>query len=137
MALVSIWPRRTVIAALLLAVVACATPLDRAEDVVGVYDLKWDGTVDQLEVRPDGRYVRTYHTEGGAAVVDSGAWTMSHASGETRVEFANWLPSWRAQTFPDIPMRRGYWVPYAERGLTGQVRISVESDIGLAYVRRQ
>lgn len=123
--------------AVLLGMLGCFQSLDRPEQVVGVYDLEVGGVVDSLKVRPDGRYLHIYGRGGGPTVVDSGTWTISHASGEPRIEFADFFPSWRAQTFPGLPAQRGYWSAYAERGLTGSVRIKVDADLGLAYVRRR
>lgn len=130
-------PLARVGAALVLTLFAgCAEPLERPEEVTGTYVMDGGAARDELTVRADGRYVRSYALPGETAVVDSGTWEIERSSGEPRIVFSDFAPRWRAQAFPDVPMRRGYWSTYAERSAGGTVRINVNEDLGLAYVRK-
>lgn len=119
-----------------LACQGCTRPVDDPAAISGTYVLSGGVGRDELVLRPEGRYVRRYTPPAGPAVTDSGTWEMDRSSGESRVVLSDWIPRWRAQRFPDIPLRPGYWSTYAERGPFGPVHLNVSADMGLKYVHQ-
>ena len=114
----------------------CTRVLDDPAEIAGTYVLNRGPARDIIVLQPQGRYVRTYAPPGGATVTESGTWEVDRSSGEPRVVLSDWVPRWRAQHFPNVPMRPGYWSTPAERGFGGAVRLNVSRDNGLAYIRK-
>jgi hypothetical protein len=114
----------------------CARRVDDPAAIAGTYVLNGGSARDELVLQPRGRYVRRYSPPAGQALTDSGTWEMDRSSGEPRLVLSNFVPRWRSQHFPEVPIRPGYWSTYATQRPFGAVRLNVSADSGLEYVRQ-
>src|SRR5436309_6757866 len=110
----------------------CFAPVHR-EDLVGTFRLRGSHARDELSVSDDGRYTHIYAPPGGAALTDSGRWTIDTVEGVELIVFDNFVLRFRNETFPDLVQPPGYWPVRAERGITGRVRLNADRDLGWFY----
>lgn len=124
----------SVLAALLLS--SCAGPV-HLKDVPGTYVMDHGRAADTLTVRPDGHYARVYLAPGHRAAIDTGTWTVDTTQGQLAISFTRFVARWRAETFPTAPQNAGLWVVEPIRTRGGTLRLTVDDDLGWAYVQRR
>ena len=121
----------------------CSPPSDVA-GLAGTYvasQTTW-GATDTLRLRADGRYVRTYKAEAGAAVSDSGGWFVSRD--KRAVALKGYPPRWSFvhDLMGDTTNGRILEVPRTisltlDRSWRGTVRLGWRPEFGWWYVRTQ
>lgn len=115
--------------------VACSQPITDLYSVVGRYQLNKGDAEDVITVRADGSYIHAYRPRFGSQVVDTARWTLKHEGGDVQIEFEKFSHYSRTEFFPGEQILRGFWIVDIEKNWRGQIRMAVDTDIGLYYIR--
>ena len=119
-----------------MVVVGCKAT-EQPTDVVGRYVMNRGKALDEIEVRPDGKYIHYYQPPDSLVRADSGTWELEMYKGRPLLLFYDFTPKHRRETNPWAPQFRGLWPVYVTRTLTDKLRLSVDDDVGWHYERVQ
>jgi hypothetical protein len=108
----------------------------RIEDVPGTYAFRKGAAVDTLMLGARGDYIHLYVSPGRAAVRDTGSWKAEATARGVRLTMSNFSMHFREATDPQLPAVSGFWVVDLRRTLGSRLRLPVDEDIGLYYVKR-
>jgi hypothetical protein len=119
--------------AMILAIARCV-PVPR-NNVYGTYRLNQGGDRYELQILPDGHWRHRVRTA-GTVVTDSGTWTWDHDDEGDMITFERFAPRWRREFSPGEVVSAAYWPVEPERTWTGRVRLWVDYDIDLYYIKQ-
>ena len=104
-------------------------------DVIGTFVLNHPDVLDSLTLLPTQVYVHSYQRASERPISDTGRWKWDSGGDGNRLvlsDFAMWV---RKVALPSVDVPRGTWVVKPERAANGQIRLHVDRDVGLMYVR--
>ena len=128
--------RSLALAMLVLLAVACGVPID-SHSVPGTYYWNTAGVVDEIIIRPDSTYVHVFVPRDGPAIRDSSTWDFeTWDDGAPRVSFDHFRFYSREGDWPRPVPQPAIWPATIERGMDGRLRLSVDPDVDLYYVRK-
>ena len=115
------------------AVVGCYGDIEPG-DVPGMYVANYREFTDTLFIEDDGWYIHLWARD-DTTVFDTGLWEYGFVGGERVVDFKNF----------SFPPRKGlgtvsppnFWPARMERSLLGEIRLIINSDLGLYYQQRE
>jgi hypothetical protein len=117
---------------------ACSNAPVSKKEVVGSYSINKGSPKDEIEVFANGRYTHTYAPRGGAAVVDSGTWSLREYNG-MRLFFENFRSWSRKSRYPNAvnggEPPPALWPALVERSFSGELRLIVDSDQDWMYIK--
>ena len=124
-------------AALLVGSVLMACgPRFSARDLPGTYVLNHRASADTLLLNANGTYIHSFvSVQDQRAATESGTWAVDTASGPLRLTLTDFAVTSIPDSGRTLP-RRGLWVLELDQGWRGPLRLPVESDIGLYFVKQ-
>ena len=118
---------------MLAGIVGCgSSPPVTENDLLGLYVVKAREITDSLRLNPGGSFQHHLWDNAGLAISERGSWAPRRSrQGDNTIEFRN--ISTPADGFsPRVP-RRGAWITTVGRDRSGNVTITINADLGLAY----
>ena len=119
-----------------LALLSACRGQVRPEEVPGTYALNKGAAADTLVLGSRGSYTHLFVPLGQAAVRDTGSWKAEATPTGLRLTMSGFSMHPRVPIDSQPPVVRGFWVVDIGRTLGGRLRLPVDEDIGVYYVRR-
>jgi hypothetical protein len=120
----------------LLLVGGCSKAIEH-DEILGHYQLSTPQFRDTLELYDDGSYIHSFTSPTGDVTIDRGRWEFTRESGRLALVFHGFTHRARAYYAPSAPREAGMWPVVIEKTWRGQIRLEVDRDIDLFYVRSQ